>query len=163
MFGINRKNIWHDRDSNPEPTACEPCCPNPTAFIYFWKKRVGNFGLKKKKTTLLNEYFFLHITYAAKNKKINEKVRISRCSMWPREIQIYFMREKFYLDTDHQALNSAASRTRPKVAGAFLLSATYVQDQVYLSKPFSEISTNSTPSQKQHCRFSKENVKIWTK
>ena len=31
----NRKNIWHDRDSNPGPTASEPCCPNPTAVIYF--------------------------------------------------------------------------------------------------------------------------------
>ena len=31
----NRKNIWHDRDSNPRPTASEPYCPNPTAVIYF--------------------------------------------------------------------------------------------------------------------------------
>ena len=31
----NRKNICHDRDSNPGPTASEPCCPNPTAVIYF--------------------------------------------------------------------------------------------------------------------------------
>ena len=44
----NRKNIWQDRDSNTVPTASEPCCPNPTAVIYFWIKRVGNFGLKKK-------------------------------------------------------------------------------------------------------------------
>ena len=44
----NRKNIWHDRDSNPGPTASEPCCPNPTAVIYFRIKKVGNFGLKKK-------------------------------------------------------------------------------------------------------------------
>ena len=35
MLGINRKNIWHDRDSNPEPTAREPCCLNRTAVIYF--------------------------------------------------------------------------------------------------------------------------------
>ena len=32
-LGINRKDIWHNRDSNPEPTAWEPCCPNPTAAI----------------------------------------------------------------------------------------------------------------------------------
>ena len=44
----NRTNIWHDRDSSPGPTASEPC-PNPTAVIYFSIKRVGNFGLKKKK------------------------------------------------------------------------------------------------------------------
>ena len=31
----NRKNNWHDRDSNPKPTASEPCCPNPTAVIFF--------------------------------------------------------------------------------------------------------------------------------
>ena len=45
---IYRKKNWHDRDSNSEPTAWEPCCPNPTAVIYFWIKRVGNIGLKKK-------------------------------------------------------------------------------------------------------------------
>ena len=44
----NRKNIWHNRNSNQGPTASEPCCPNPTTVIYFWIKRVGNFGLKKK-------------------------------------------------------------------------------------------------------------------
>ena len=48
MLRITRKNIWHDRDSNPKPTAWERCCPNPTAIIYFWIKRVGSFGLKKK-------------------------------------------------------------------------------------------------------------------
>ena len=48
MLEINRKNIWHGSDSNPEPIAWEPCCPKPTAVIYFWIKRVGNFGLKKK-------------------------------------------------------------------------------------------------------------------
>ena len=35
MLGINRKNIWHDRDSNPKPTAWERYYPNPTAVIYF--------------------------------------------------------------------------------------------------------------------------------
>ena len=64
MLGINRKNNWTDRDSNPKPPAWERCCPSPTAAIYFWKG-VGNFGLKKM--TLLKEQFFLHITYAAKN------------------------------------------------------------------------------------------------
>ena len=66
----NRKKNWHDRDSNPGPTSSEPCFPNPTAVIYFWIKRIGNFGLtKKRKTTPLNEWFFLHTAYAAKNKK----------------------------------------------------------------------------------------------
>ena len=44
----NCKVFWHDRDSNPGPTALEPCCPNLTAVIHFWIKRVGNFRLKKK-------------------------------------------------------------------------------------------------------------------
>ena len=48
MLGISRKKFWQGSDSNPEPTAWEPCCPKPTAVIYFWIKRVGNFGLKKK-------------------------------------------------------------------------------------------------------------------
>ena len=48
MLGMNRKNICHGSDTNPEPTAGEPCCPKPPAVIYFWIKRVGNFGLKKK-------------------------------------------------------------------------------------------------------------------
>ena len=59
MLGIYRKNIWHDSDSNPEPTAWEPCCPNRTAVIYFWKKKSWQFWsdkkIKKRKTTLLNE------------------------------------------------------------------------------------------------------------
>ena len=70
MLGINRKNFWQGSDSNPEPTAWEPFCPKPTVVIYLWIKRVGNFGLKKKrKTTPLNELFFLYITYTAKNNK----------------------------------------------------------------------------------------------
>ena len=48
MLRINRKNIWHDRDSNPKPTVWELCCPNPTAVICFWIKRVGSFGQIKK-------------------------------------------------------------------------------------------------------------------
>ena len=48
MLRINGKNIWHDRDSNPEPTPWERCCPNHTAVIYFWIKRVGSFGQIKK-------------------------------------------------------------------------------------------------------------------
>ena len=35
MLGINRKRIWQVSDSNPEPSALEPCCPKPTAVIYF--------------------------------------------------------------------------------------------------------------------------------
>ena len=49
MLGINRKNIRHDRDSNHEPTVCQPCCPHPTAVFYFSIKRVGIFGLEEKK------------------------------------------------------------------------------------------------------------------
>ena len=51
MLGTNRKNIWHDSDSNPEPTVWESCYPKPTAVIYFRIKRVGNFGLKKNDPT----------------------------------------------------------------------------------------------------------------
>ena len=36
--------------------------------MYFWIKRFGSFALKK--TTLLNELFFLHIKYAAKNNNL---------------------------------------------------------------------------------------------
>ena len=61
MLRINRKNLWHDRDSNPEPTAWERCCPNHTAVIYFWIKRVGSFG-QIEKMTLLNDFScILHI------------------------------------------------------------------------------------------------------
>ena len=49
MLRINRKNIWHARDSNPKPTAWERCGPNPTALLYFWIKRVGSFGQIKKR------------------------------------------------------------------------------------------------------------------
>ena len=52
MLGINRKNFWQGSDSNPEPIAWEPCCSKPTAAIYFWIKRVGNFGLTKKEKRL---------------------------------------------------------------------------------------------------------------
>ena len=31
----NRRNIWHDRDSNQGLTASKPFCPDPTAVIYF--------------------------------------------------------------------------------------------------------------------------------
>ena len=67
MLRINRKNFWQGSDWNLEPTAWDRCCPNPTAFICFWIKRVGSFGLEK--TTLLNEWFSLYITYTAKNNK----------------------------------------------------------------------------------------------
>ena len=33
ILGIIRKNFCQVSDSNPEPTACEPCCPKPTAII----------------------------------------------------------------------------------------------------------------------------------
>ena len=39
MFGINRRNIWHDKYSNPELTAWECCYPNPTAVILEKKKK----------------------------------------------------------------------------------------------------------------------------
>ena len=64
MLRINRKDVWHDRDSNPKPTAWERCCPNPTAVIYFWMKRVGNFGLKKNlKKRKTNEWIFFLVYY----------------------------------------------------------------------------------------------------
>ena len=39
MFGINRRNIWHDKNSNPELTAWERCYPNPIAVILEKKKK----------------------------------------------------------------------------------------------------------------------------
>ena len=61
MLGINRKNFWQGSDSNTEPTAWEHCCPKPTAVIYFiiLEKRVGNFGLKKKKNDPIEWIIFL--------------------------------------------------------------------------------------------------------
>ena len=53
MLRINCKNIWHDSDSNLEPTAWEPCCPKPTAVIYFWIKRVGK---KEKRPYWMNNF-----------------------------------------------------------------------------------------------------------
>ena len=87
MLRINRKNFWQGSDSNPEPTAWETC-PKPTAVIYFWIKRVGSFALKKRKTTLLNEKIFLHITYAAKNKNQQTWIRPCRTKtsgLWQRK------------------------------------------------------------------------------
>ena len=52
--GYILKIFWHERDSNPEPAAWEPCYPNPTAVIYFWK--TGNFGLKKKRPYWMNNF-----------------------------------------------------------------------------------------------------------
>ena len=73
MLGINRENFRQASDSNPEPTAWKPCCPKPTGVIYFWKKKeLAILVWKKIKTTPLNEYPFLHITYAAKNEKCSE-------------------------------------------------------------------------------------------
>ena len=46
MLVLNRKIFWPGSDSNPEPTAWEPCFPKLTAVNYFWIKRVGNFGKK---------------------------------------------------------------------------------------------------------------------
>ena len=54
MLVINRKNILHASDSNPEPTASEPSCPRPTAVIFEWKE-LTILVWKKSKTTLLNE------------------------------------------------------------------------------------------------------------
>ena len=52
-LGINRKNIWHDRDSNPKPAAWEGCRSNSTVVFDFWIKRVGSFALKKKRKQIL--------------------------------------------------------------------------------------------------------------
>ena len=59
MLGINRKKLWQGSDSSPEPTAWKPCCPKPTAAIYFSIKRVGDFGLKKEKHDPTEWIFFL--------------------------------------------------------------------------------------------------------
>ena len=63
MLRINRKNIWHDRNSNPEPTPWERCCPNHTAVIYFWIKRVGSFGQIKKKKNDPTEWIIFLVYY----------------------------------------------------------------------------------------------------
>ena len=79
MLGINRKDIWHDRDSNPKPTAWERCCPNPTAAIYFWIKRVESFALKKKKfdpTVHCTEWIFFCIFHI--RRKIITKENVNR-------------------------------------------------------------------------------------
>ena len=55
MLEINRKNFWQGSDSNPEPTASEPCCPKPTAVIHFSMKRFGNFGQIKRKKKRKND------------------------------------------------------------------------------------------------------------
>ena len=56
MLAINHKNYWQGRDSNPEPTAWEPCCPKPAAVNYFWIKSWQFWSDKKRKTTLLNNF-----------------------------------------------------------------------------------------------------------
>ena len=59
MLGIHFKNFWQGSNSNPESTASEPCRPKPTAVIYLWIKRVGNFGLKKKENDPTEWIIFL--------------------------------------------------------------------------------------------------------
>ena len=98
MLGINLNNFWLGSDSYPKPTAWERCCPNPTAVIYFWIKRVGSFALKKKeirpylmnnfscmlhilrkiiKKTCFIEWYFIHIY------NLRRKMRSSLCtSIW---------------------------------------------------------------------------------
>ena len=75
MLGINRKKIWQGSDSKPEPNPWEPCCPTPTAVIYFWIKRVGSFGQIKKKKNDPTEWiiFFCIYSYTAKNNKKTTK------------------------------------------------------------------------------------------
>ena len=59
MLGKNHKIMWRDRDSNPELTDWEPCCPEPTAVRKFRKRRGGNFGPEKKKTDPTERIIFL--------------------------------------------------------------------------------------------------------
>ena len=49
----------------------------PLSFIFDWKE-LAILVWKKRKTTLLNEYFFLYITYTAKNKKAKYDQKIER-------------------------------------------------------------------------------------
>ena len=49
VFIRNRKKIWLVKESNPGPTAFDPYLPNLPAVFHFLMKRVGNFGLEKKK------------------------------------------------------------------------------------------------------------------
>ena len=94
MLGINRKNFWQGNDTNPEPTAWEPCCPKPTAVICFWIKRAGNFSLKKKEKRpywMNNFSCILHILRKIIKRKIKQersqlaqpiKLKIIVCKVW---------------------------------------------------------------------------------
>ena len=72
MLGL--KIFWQGSDSNPEPTAWEPCCLKPTAVIYFWIKRVGNFALKKNDPT----EWIIFLSYYICGKKL--KSHCEECS-----------------------------------------------------------------------------------
>ena len=48
MLRINRKIIWHDRDSNLKPSAWQRCCPNHCCH-FFLNKKWAISGLKKEK------------------------------------------------------------------------------------------------------------------
>ena len=49
MLGISRKTFWQGSDANPESIASEPCCPTPTAVVFFLNKKSWEFWSDKKK------------------------------------------------------------------------------------------------------------------
>ena len=67
MSGIIRKNIWHEKDSNPEPTTWEICCPNLTAVIFEQKELAILVWNKKKNDT--TEWKFFPTYYICGEKK----------------------------------------------------------------------------------------------
>ena len=48
MLGIISEKFFAGQWLEPHSFAWERCCPNTTAVIYFWMKRVGSFGQIKK-------------------------------------------------------------------------------------------------------------------
>ena len=104
---VGRKclSAWHGSDSSTKHTSWGPCCPKPAAVIFFWMKRVGNFGLRKKKngpTELL-----LHITCAAKNNKTLGKLQDICCSTnWGTNFRKLQFKKKFIINSIDVRLKS---------------------------------------------------------
>ena len=71
----NHKNIWHDRHSNPGPTAWEPCWTNSTAVIYLKKKSWQFWSEKKRPCWMKNISCILHIW-----RKITKQFKVERNS-----------------------------------------------------------------------------------
>ena len=119
MLAINRKNNWHDRDSNPKLPAWERYWPNPTAVIYFWIKRVGNFGLKKKPYWMTNFSCILHMLRKITNTTITKGdnifftnlgtvyLHLTKGTRWDLNTNMFWI----HRDLHHQIKNSIKEKT----------------------------------------------------